>query len=39
MKIYVKTETGKTLYIEINKFYKVDSLTLKIEELEGIPTN
>ena len=30
MKIYVKTMTGKTLYIEISKTDKVDSLRHKI---------
>jgi hypothetical protein len=37
MKIYIKTLTGKTLYIEISKTDKVDSLRHKIYDLEGIP--
>ena len=37
MKIFVKTLTGKTLFIEIGRLEKVEILTHKILDLEGIP--
>lgn len=39
MQVFIKTFKGTTIKLDVNSFYKIKNLKLKIEEIEGIPVN